>query len=225
MSSIHDYYEDLLEKVKRELMKEHGDDFLNKPTAEVVDTYMVLIEADLLLEIREDTAQGPSLSLVEGAESVSPERQGHFYQGGGNANWPATQATLTVPLQPNNKAKLIGGLSSNANVLRGDIISRLVWGSSSITAPSFVAKGYNIHLSPEDVERKSQELLGIIRPTIANKNSDIRIENSRMRNAIEGLVEARKLAVRQQSEHIRAISDKSSINVIVVQPNPERPNI
>ena len=203
--SISDYYRDLQERVKEEILKEKDENILHSDTKELTDYY---ISHHAFEPIELDPDRQPSFEHKKDIRTVPANRRDEFYRQEGDLRMEYESIVITMPIIPNAAARQILELRASTYSMSGE--PKVTIGYSDLTF-SIDIKGYQFSYDDDKVAAEVNREIEQVKQWLGWKNGDINKENTQLRQQVMFYIEQRKGKLSQDSQRISSLVQKINI--------------
>lgn len=204
--SISDYYRELSEKVRGEILRESDAQILGSDVEELSKYYF---EKYQLFPIVIDEAKDTNWEYENYVKKISAHERDEFYESRGDIDWQCERINVEIPIKINNNINLISELSSSA-FSSGFSGREFSWSPEKITS-SIETKGYGFSYDENKIVQEINSVIGKVKQLIEWKNNNIESENNNLFEQIKNLIEARKQEIQKNKEKIKSLTQKINI--------------
>lgn len=215
LPSISDYYRQLQEQVRSEVLRESEEQILGSNVDELAQ---YIFERYALSPIEIDSDRETSWDLQDYLKDIPANRRESFYSGEGNLrDFPAQRAVVEVPIKSNRHLQTISGLQGNT-VSMSYSDKDFQWGEDTISR-SFPTKDYQYQIDEQGIANQVNSILGTINDTIRWKNESIVKGNQELLGHIKFHIQQRRGALEQSKDKLSTLT--KTINI----PLKKKPSI
>lgn len=205
--SISDYYRQLQESVRSEVLRESEEQILGSDVNELAQ---YIFERYALSPIEIDTERETSWDLQDYLKDIPPNRREGFYANEGTLrDFPCQRAVIEVPILPNKDLQTISQLQGNTVSLSYSN-KDFTWGTDTVSR-SFPTKDYQYQLDEQGIANQVKSILGTINDTIQWKNEAIVKGNQELLAHTKFHIQQRRGALEQSKDKIAALT--KTINI------------
>lgn len=201
-ASISDYYRQLQDNVRSEVLRETEEQILGTDVEELAQ---YIYEKYALSPIEIDSERETSWDLEDYLQDIPEQRRESFYSGQGTLHdFQCQRAIVEVPILPNKDLQTISRLQgSTYSMSYSD--SDFRWGANAISR-SFETKGYQLQMDERSIANEVKRVLQTIQDTIHWKNESILKENKELLGHAKFHIQQRRGALEQNKERLAALT-------------------
>lgn len=205
--TLDDYYREILEKVKLEILQESDSQIIGSKVDELAE---FILQKHALSPIIYDPSD-ISFEHKKEIRRVPAHQRDYGYQSEGDLNFEFEMGIIALPIQSSSNLQKIMKLGGSTRYLDG-FDERLAYNNGEISY-SFDTKWYGGGMDEDaianEVNSKSDRLLG----TIYGKNQNINRENETLLRNIKSLLDQRKAKILSDGEKLNSLTQKIRIPI------------
>ncbi|TKC07993.1 hypothetical protein FA048_12575 [Pedobacter polaris] len=203
--TFNDHYQEQLEKVREEILRENDAQILGSDVDELSKYYFQRYSLVALDFDPEDIAFEPKKEV----RRVRAHQREFGYQSEGDTNWEYEVAIISLPIQPNSNLHLIMKLNGLTRTLDG--FDESISFERNEISYKFDTKWYGGSMDEDamanEINSKSDRLINLLNA----KNSNIIQENTNFLGSIKNILSQRKTKLESDNNKINALTQKIRI--------------
>ena len=202
--SIPDYYKEITESVRGEILRESDEQIVGSDTEELARYYSDRYQLTPIIEEENTTWKHENY-----VKTIQAHEREEFYGQQGDIDWQCERVIIEIPIQYNGNVDKISELRSST--FSPSFSEReFSWSSEKITC-SIETKCYGFNYDEDKIAQEINSAIGKIKQLIEWKNNDIQSENSSFFGNIKNLIENRKQDIQKNKEKIQSLTQKINI--------------
>jgi len=206
-TSFLDYYRELLDSARGEILKETEETILGTKVDELAG---YICQRYYIEPIKIDENREISWDPRDYLQDIPANQREGFHQGSRDfRNFQCQQVIVEVPICPNRKIEKIAMLRASTHSLSYSD-SDFRW-SENMISYSFETKGYGFEHNTDKIKTEVEGSLSKIQETISCKNSDIVGQNAYLLQEVKNIISDRKQKISQNKEKIAKITKSIKI--------------
>lgn len=204
--SISDYYRELSEKVRSEILRESDTQILGSDLEELSKYYLEKCQLSPILIDETKDANWEHESYVR---RIAAHEREEFYQNEGNIDWQCERVKVEIPIKINNNIEIISQLNSSTFSVSFSA-REFNWSPEKITF-SIETKGYGFTYDEDKIVQEINSKIEKIKKLIEWKSNNIESENQNLFEQIKRIIETRKQEIQKNKEKIQSLTQKINI--------------
>ncbi len=207
--SISDYYRQLEQEVRSDVMRETEEQILGTDPEELAQ---YIFEKYALSPIELDADREPSWDPQNYLKTISAQQRGNFYGSSGDLrDFPCQKVAVEVPILPNPKLHLISQMHGASYSLSYSL-SDFHWGQDSVSM-SFPTKDYQYQMDDAAIAHTVENQLRTIHETISSRNQAIEQGNKQLLTQTKFYVQQRRGEIEQNKQKLEALTKTIGVSL------------
>ena len=203
--NFREYYSDLLQKIKEEILKQQDEYIIATPTEDLVDYYFAKYA---LSPVILDTTTEESLKHEKSTKTIPAERREYGYRAEGNLKVECEKLIVKLPIEPNDGADAVSKLNTETISLSQSNQFNVV-GNSIVF--EFEIKGYGINYDNDKIVNIIHNERTRIENLIISKNSEVETQNTKLKGGITQFIDQRKAKLDSDNERLDSLVKRIKI--------------